>query len=142
MAYGTVANVAALTRVYTTAGTYDAASNPTATAVQNWLNQFSGVVDVALAQNGFTVPITQADALLSVSGMVEAVTADMCHAANSSGRFFSERALNAGVSPMMVIRKELNAWVMENAAGFEKLGVTREVAAGLGSFSVAASRQD
>ncbi len=56
--------------------------------------------------------------------MVE-VVADLCHAANSTGRFFTKAALERGVSPMRAIRKELAEWVEDQADGLELLGATR-----------------
>ena len=141
MAYGIVANVASMTRVYTNAGAYDTTTNPTAAAVTVWLGQFSGYIDVALAQNGFTTPVTEASSLLAITAMVEACAADMCHAANSAGRFFSQRYLESGVSPMMVLRNEINRWATDNAAGMELLGVPRIVNKGRGAFSIAPTRQ-
>ena len=53
--YGTVANVAALTRRYTTAGSYGATTNPTETTVEGWIDQVSATLNVVLAAAGFSI---------------------------------------------------------------------------------------
>src|SRR3990172_4827717 len=87
--YGTVAEVAALTRRYTTAGVYDITAKP------------------------------------SLSGIVVEAVADLCHAANTAGRFFTDRMLERGKSPMQIIRTEMADWVQDHSAGLEAVGVAR-----------------
>ena len=127
-AYGTVAQVAAFTRRLTNGGAYDVATNPTVAQVESWLNQISGTVNILLVEKGFAVPVTQADAKLSLESIVVAAVADLCWAANSAGRFYTERALERGVSPNSVISREIAAWIEEHSAGFEAIGVTRSSA--------------
>jgi hypothetical protein len=130
MAYGTEANVGALARVWTTNGSWSATTLPTSTQVNSWLDQVSAIMDTALAGSGFTVPVTQATAVKAIASYVEQAVADLCHASNSSGRFFTDRALERGISPMAAIRKEINDWVVESAAGLEALGAARQTGQG------------
>lgn len=124
--YGTADNVAAITLRYTAGGLYNQyGTNPKLSTVESWIDQISATLNVALAAAGFRIPITQADAVLALTGVVVPAVADLCHAANSAGRFFTDRALERGVSPMVTIRKELSAWVEEQADGLELLGATR-----------------
>lgn len=126
--YGTVEEVAALTRRYTTAGAYTPTTNPGSYQVETWINQVSATVNILLAENGFSIPVAQADAKLALTAVVVEAVADLCHASNSAGRFFTDRALERGIAPMKVIRSEMAAWITEHAEGFEAIGVSRNVA--------------
>src|SRR5688500_7634561 len=102
--YGTAAGVAGYVRVLTSgsavAGTFDTSTVPTLANVEAWVNQVSAIANAALADNRFDTPVTQADCVLMLVGLVEQSVADLCHASRSSGRFFSERALNSNLSAM------------------------------------------
>lgn len=123
--YGSTAGVAAYTSAYTNSGAYDATTQPTLTQVEGWIDEVSGIANTALKSLGFAIPVTQADAKLALQGVVNQQVADLCHAAHSSGRFFSERALNSRLSSMGMIRNELVDFVQMNAAGWEALGAGR-----------------
>jgi hypothetical protein len=123
--YGSAAQVAALTRRYTTNGVYDGTTNPTLTTVEGWIDSASATINVGLAAAGFTIPITQADAKAAIAQVVVEAVADLCHYANSSGRFYTERALERGIAPMKVLRQEMAGWVEEQADGLELLGAGR-----------------
>jgi hypothetical protein len=123
--YGTAAGVANYARVYTANGSFTASTNPTSTAVGVWLDQVSAMVNASLAGYGFVIPITQADVKLTITATVEQLVAELCQAANSAGRFFTEKALASGVSPWKAVRDDVKSWVNANAAGFEQLGAAR-----------------
>lgn len=125
MAYGAITSVESLVCVYTTDGVFSATTQPTRSAVTNFLMQVSAMLDAALAGQGFAVPVTQPTAVVLLDAISEALTADLCHAANSSGRFFTNRALEAGVNPIMAVRTDVNNWVAQNISGLETLGVAR-----------------
>jgi hypothetical protein len=117
--------VAALTDAYTSSGAYTAATVPTLAQVEAWIDQVSGVINTALAGAGFTVPIAQADAVLAIKSFVIEAVVDLAHAANSSGRYFTDTALSRGMSPMGTIRKDILSWVESFADGLEGLGAVR-----------------
>lgn len=123
--YGDADQVAAFTRRYTNAGSYDTTTNPTLATVEGWIDSVSATLNVILSGSGFTIPITQEDAARDCAGIVTGAVADLCHAANSAGRFFTERALERGVSPLRVLRQEMADWVDAQADGLEMLGATR-----------------
>lgn len=124
--YGSVAGVAAYVFSYTnSSGTFDASTQPTLTQVESWIDEVSGIANSALRMLGFSVPITQADAKLALQGVINQHVADLCHAAHSSGRFFSERALNSRLSTMGMIRSEMADFINDSAAGWEALGASR-----------------
>lgn len=120
--YGTVTEVQALTPRY---GTYTTTTRPTLAQVENWIDKASATLNVILAGSGFAIPIVQADAKSACAQVIVEAVADLCHAANSAGRFYTERALERGVSPLKVLRQEMQEWVEDNATGLENLGATR-----------------
>jgi hypothetical protein len=120
--YGTVAEVQALTPRYQT---YSTTTRPTLAQVEKWIDNASATLNVILAGAGFQIPITQADAKAACGQIVVEAVTDLCHAANSAGRFYTERALERGVSPMKVLRQEMKDWVEDQAEGLELLGATR-----------------
>lgn len=149
MSYGSPAKVAALAKIYTRDGVfYDAsmsvrATNPNLTEVTNWLDEISALFNTALANEGFTVPVTLIDApeaLKTLSLRTCTLVADLCAFANSKGRLFSDRVVEIG--PMNVINKEINAWVKDSAIGLSALGVARIVDLGtVQAYSAPMSRQ-
>lgn len=126
--YCSMQDVASLAKMWTTDGIFTENTNPMASEVESWIEQVSAMVDLALAQEGFAVPMTNTSALASIKPTVSAIVSDLCHAANSSGRFFTQAALERGTSPMFVIRREINDWVSLMASGFEQLGASRQAA--------------
>lgn len=124
--YGTAAGVAALCRIYTNSGAFDPTTTPTLANIEGFIDQISAIVNTALAGQGFKIPVVQADAKLAIDSIVNQLCSDLAHAANSAGRFFTDRALSAGTSPMATIRKDIYAWVDQNAAGLTNLGVERK----------------
>lgn len=128
MSYGDAADVAALTRRYTTNGSYTSSTNPTDTQVAAWLTQISAIMDLALAESGFTVPVADTDVINALKPMVVSLVVDHCHWANSAGRFFSTKELR-GKSPFQIVVGEVRMFVAELAAGLEALGAIRSTAA-------------
>jgi len=123
--YGSAADVAALTSLYTASGTYTASTIPTLAQVEGWIDQVSAIMNTALAAQGFVIPVSQSDAVLAIkSYVVEAVT-DLAHAANSAGRYYTDAALQRGDSPMAGVRRAILSWVEMFAAGLGALGASR-----------------
>jgi len=121
--YGTAAHVAALVPVYTTGGVFSASDNPSLANVVNWIDQVSALLNIALNGSGFTTPVTNADAILILQAWVEQAVADLCAYANSAGRFFTEKALERGVSPMVSIRREVTDWIVSITESLIAAGV-------------------
>lgn len=122
--YGSVAEVAALVPKYTSSGSFGVGTRPTEAQVEKFIDRVSGIVNVLLAEQGFSIPVSQADAKLALDELVVEAVIDLCHAANSAGRFFTDRSLR-GQSPLKVLRRELDEWIEDHAAGLENLGATR-----------------
>lgn len=123
--YGSLEGVAAMCTVWTDSGVFNGTTHPTDEEVVTWINQISGFMNISLANEGFTTPITQADAVLAVEAMVNQYVSDMVMASNSSGRFFTDRFLASGLTPLVQIGKDISDWVNTNAGGLEKIGASR-----------------
>jgi hypothetical protein len=127
--YGTVEAVAALAQTWTKDGLWMDAigpvegTTPTLTQVVNWLNTVSSMLDLTLAGAGFTVPIVAVGALSSANMFVESIVADLCNAANSSGRFLNYRVLEHG--GVAIIYDQITKWVEKFADGLEAMGAIR-----------------
>lgn len=133
--YGTAADVSALTELYCISGSYTTATVPTLAQVESWIDQISAIVNAALAGQGFVVPVTQADAILAIKSYVIGAASDLAHAANMAGRFFTDTALQRGITPMSAIRKEILEWVETFADGLAALGASRSSTTGAGEIS-------
>jgi len=121
--YGSVAEVEALVKRFTASGSFTTGTHPTLAQVEGFIDKVSGLVNVVLTELGFTVPISQADAKLALDLFVVEEAAALCEAANSSGRFFSEKARETGA--FKSIQEDTEAFIMAHALGFERLGATR-----------------
>lgn len=121
--YGSASDVAALTWVWVAEanvpGVYDTTTLPTLTQVEAWIDQISAIANTSLRKWGFTIPLTDATDVLAVKSVVVGFVADMANYSNSTGRFFTERALASGVSPFAQIRQEIEDWVASIADGLE-----------------------
>jgi len=133
--YGTQEEVAAMAKMYTRAGVwvdpvpaipgpYDKGTNPTLTQVETWLANISGQMNLALGQAYFIVPFyDDATATLhessyrAISQYVVSLVADMCHYVNSSGRFYSDKLVERGITPMAAMLKDMVAWIAMNERG-------------------------
>lgn len=147
MAYGTAADVAGLARTWTENGefldpdAYVSGTNPTLVQVNAWLGQISVMMDLALANHGFAVPVTQQQVIQALGAKVAAFTADLVHLSHSKGRLFSDRIQESGVDSLSIIDKDVNAWVQRNVTGLEAMGVPRTVnESDQAAFSVAMTR--
>ena len=123
--YGSVAEVAALTRRYTSGGTYNSGTNPSTTQVEKFIDRVSATVNVLLAEQGFTVPVSQADAKLALDDFVVGQVALFCHGANGNGIYAPGSEQLRNTTPMRVVMKEAEGFIGEHAAGIEALGATR-----------------
>ncbi len=127
--YGSIEEVAALVKRYTSSGAFVAAAEtnatrPTLEDVERFIDRISGLINTDLAQAGFNIPITEPIAKAALAELSVEFAVELCHVSNSAGRFFTDRQLRR-FSPLAVIRKEIAAWIDTHAAGFENLGAAR-----------------
>jgi hypothetical protein len=125
MPYCTAPDVASLSSTWTNNGTFDTSTEPNLAEVNAWIEQVSDMYDLALANAYFIVPVVVPKALSVLKMQSASIAADLAHASHSTGRFFTDKVLERGLSPMIMVRQEINAWVEANATGLENLGVPR-----------------
>ena len=130
--YGSVAEVAALVGRYTASGSFSDSTRPTSTQVEKLIDRVSGLVNVLLAEQGFAIPVSQADAKLALDDFVVEQAVQLCHAANGAGPYAPGSESLRGQSPMKVIMREAEGFIGEHAVGLEFLGATRDRAATYG----------
>jgi hypothetical protein len=130
--YGSPDEVAALTQRFTDPNThlFTPTTRPTLAQVEEFIDRVSGILNVLLAGQGFSIPITQSDARLALAQFVVTECADLVNYANSAGRFFTEK--NLGSSPWHAILKDAEEFISQNASGFEALGAIRVRSAVIG----------
>jgi len=128
--YGTQAQVATMASTWTEDGVWDEYSNPTLLEVEEWLEQVSAEFNIALGSHFFVSPIdpiASPNAYKTVSRYVVNLVADLCNFKNSSGRFFTEKAIERGITPMAAIQRDMNNWIKMNADGLLADGVTQVI---------------
>jgi len=103
------------------------ATHPSLTQITSWLTTVSRLMDLALAQNWFDIPIdtTKTEAISTIAGQVVQVVADMGDDANSTGRFTYGRYAKSGRSNTDIISDEFTLWVKSNEAGLIAMGLTQ-----------------
>lgn len=128
--YGSVADVAALARVWTRNGSFFdsdplavppvTATNPSLTTVTNWLTSISSQMSLALANHWFdlngipdaaTFKSTYPDAYNAIAQQVVSLVSDLVDSANSSGRLTSDKLIASGKSQQKILDQEIDAWV-------------------------------
>jgi hypothetical protein len=132
--YGSAAGVAALAKTWTDNGSFidpdvygDGGTPTTLSEVLTWLEQVSVLMDIALSEQGFSVPVTHASVIKALGLKVEALVADLVHLSHGKGRLFSDRIQESGVAPQTILERELHAWVKGRINAFEAYGISRSV---------------
>jgi hypothetical protein len=141
MPYGTQEQVATMASTWTNDGIWEddnpeypgtgTPSNPTLSEVNDWLDQVSAEFNIALGSH-FFVPssvdsVDTPNAYKAISKYVVNLVADLCNFKNSSGRFFTEKAVERGITPMAAIQKDMNNWIQMNSDGLLADGVQQIV---------------
>jgi hypothetical protein len=119
--YGTVAEVRALTRhLLDGSETFDTETRPTIDDVETFIDRASGMLNAALASQGFTVPITNSTAMLACDEWVVTQSARAVELTQrGTGYSEAEGSRLAGFS-----QKSAMAWVKDMAAAFQGLGLS------------------
>lgn len=132
--YGSVLGVEALVPRYTSpAGHFDSSTRPVLTQVEQWLDQISAILNGYLAQYGFTIPVTNTDAVNLLAMFVNQEVAAMVEGVNGSGRFGPTTKAPGKRGRFAVITEDAEAYIAANAVGLERLGAerTKDALAGL-----------
>jgi hypothetical protein len=149
--YGTVEDVASLTPRYASSdGNFDGTTRPSYAAVTTFLNQVSAMVNSILAEEGFTVPITDTSVTPMFDAFVNQEVAELVEGVNGSGRFgpksdsLARRTEEGAHGRFSVINADVRGFIKGNRVGIERMGASKvdanEVAEGW--FFVSADRQD
>jgi hypothetical protein len=133
--YGSTADVAALVPKWANKATppdFDTTTRPTLAQVENQVNQLSALVNALLAEAGFAIPVTQADAKLALAYFVEEEAAAIVDGINGSGRFGPSSKAMGAKGRFALLVADVQAFIEMNKAGFERLGAVRAFAATAG----------
>lgn len=127
MSYSSIAEVAAIAPLFTddTTRSFTADTQPTLTQVTKFLERISAMIDVLLAENGFSTPVTSTTAKLAIDQLVTEAVAELVRYSNGTGRFFSERIIDNGLSPMRIMNNEFASWIEQHADGLANAGANR-----------------
>lgn len=88
MSYGTVAGVEALVQRYTNASKeFDYKTRPTRLTVERFISQVSALIDSALLNAGFSLPIESSTYIEMFDMLTEQHVAELVEGVNGSGRF-------------------------------------------------------
>jgi len=129
--YGSAEGVAAFSGTWTNDGefldatVYVAASNPTLTTVETWIDEVSAMLNTALGNYGFETPLTSSKSLLVAGAIVNRLVSDLVDFARSKGRFLSSGFEKSGMSIFQALMNDLDAWVLVYAPGIEANGDPR-----------------
>jgi hypothetical protein len=134
--YGTADGVSVRCGQYVddTLGVFTTTTHPTKAQAETFINQLSGVMNTALSKAGFSIPVSQSDAVQAITGIVEEYAADLVLATGMQGRFYSESFVRSGMNRMAFISKEINEWVIAAADGLENMGAPRDTGGGANSL--------
>jgi hypothetical protein len=120
--YGDITSIVALTKVYLRGQTvYNTTTHPTRAQVDLFFDQVSGALNLALANKGFTTPLTQTDAVFACDMWVNGMVAALVEASQPTAGFGSEENPRSVLFARLGERAE--EWVSANQAGFAHLGV-------------------
>ena len=134
MSYGSASGVAALAKTWTDNGAfidpdiYGEGGTPTTLAeVSSWLEQVSVFMDIALANQGFAVPVSHVDVKKALDLKVSSIVADLVHLSHGKGRLLSERIQTSGEDALTIVEREILSWIKGRVSAFEAYGIPRVI---------------
>lgn len=93
--YGSVAGVAAYVKHMTnSSGTFDATTQPTLTEVEGFIDQMSAQLNGWLAAAGYSIPVTNAQAVQILAGYSNLGAAGLCELTQRSGGYKADAQNN------------------------------------------------
>lgn len=129
--YSSTTEVVAITRLYLGGETtYNTTTLPTATEVSKFLNRASGVLNVALANSGFAVPVTETDAKLACDEWVTLHAAQFVELSQPTTEWGEVE--NPRADMLNGMQRDAAKFVAMMAIGFKNLGVPTTDPAGQG----------
>jgi hypothetical protein len=125
--YGDTAEIAELVpRHATPVGTFDATTRPSLTQLESNVDQLSAMLNTMLAEAGFDIPVTQADAKLTLDLFVNQEAAALVEGINGYGRFGPTQGKGTPRGRFALMMDDVQAFIIANMAGFERLGAARD----------------
>ena len=129
--YSSTAEVVAITRQHLQGETtYNSTTLPTATEVSKFLQRAGAVLDVALANAGFSVPVTQETAKLACDEWVTLMAAQFVELSQPLTEWGETGNTRAGM--MAGLQAKAVEFVADNDLGLKNLGVPTSDPAGQG----------
>ena len=128
--YGDTAEIAALTPRYAnTSKLFDAATRPAISEVEGWCDQISAFINGMLSEEGFTIPMTQADTVLILDFFVNSEVAAIVEGVNGGGRFSPGSKEVSKKGRWAIIYDDVKAYIQGQKKGFQLLGeaVTEDI---------------
>lgn len=133
--YGAVAQVAALVPKHANrAGTFDDTTRPSGTYLATLIDQVSALLNSILAENGFSIPVTDTSVKPMLDLFVNQEVAAIVEGINGSGRYGATTGERKGGTKgrFEIMLDSVKAFVAGNKIGMERLGADR-------SYSTASS---
>jgi len=127
MAYCTSADITALTPRYANnANEFDAATNPTKTRVDGYIDNVSAIADGCLASLGFDIPVTAVTVLPILEQLVSETVAVIVEGIRGTGRYApNSKAIQArGLNNL--IYQDVCGLLTDMAFGLEAMGATKD----------------
>lgn len=142
MTYGSADGVAAFVPRYANkSGRFDNVTVPTLDQVDEWREQVSALLDVALATNGLPAPAADTAVVAMLDGFVNANVGGLVRGVNGQGRY-AERPTPVD-EMLLTIADAALVWVRTRATGIAALiGLTSEAGAGATAGSRLPTRQN
>jgi hypothetical protein len=131
--YGATTDIGGLVPKWSGAGsTFSTSTRPTLAQVELYCNQISSLLNAMLAEAGFTIPVTQADAKLALDFFVDQEVAAIAEGINGSGRFGPTNKSANAKGRFALLVADAEDFIKSNMAGFERLGAARSYSATAG----------
>lgn len=128
--YGSVESVAGLApRWANTSGVFDLSTRPTLPQLERIIDQIGGLLNAMLANAGFQIPVSQADAKLALDFFADEEAAAIVEGINGSGRFGPSTKAGGGKGRFALLVEDAEAFINAHKVGFERLGATRTYSA-------------
>ena len=123
--YASVADIEARVPQYTSSGTFGTGTRPTATQVESFIDDVSSLVNALLAEAGFAIPVSQADAKRVLDLFVADEASAMVEGVHRAGRFAPGNEELRSQSRFTVVMNDAASFIERHAEGLELLGATR-----------------
>jgi len=128
MAYGSADSIAAFVpRFANKSGRFDNVTVPTLATVEEWREQVSAMLDIAMATAGLPAPAMAATVVTMLDSFVNANVSGLVRGVNGQGRF-AEKPTSTD-EMLLAISDAADAWVQRRATGIAaQSGITEDVA--------------